>query len=116
HRLCSMGIDKVRKLADENNLLIYQAHPFRLGMKRAHPKFLDGVEVDNGNPRHNSKNELALEFARQNGLLMSSGSDFHRLEDIGTGGIILPEIPEDSRELVEMMRNSSNIRLITNDV
>ena len=40
--------------ADENNLLIYQAHPFRPYMIPM-PKYIHGVEVYNGNARHNSK-------------------------------------------------------------
>jgi histidinol phosphatase-like PHP family hydrolase len=112
--LCKLGIAKLRKLADQYNLLVYQAHPYRLGMKRANPEFLDGVEVFNGNPRHNSKNDLALKFARKHGLLMSSGSDFHRMEDAATGGVFLPSVPENSQELVKMLRKQKSIELIRN--
>ena len=44
----------LRRLATENDILIFQAHPYRPGLTRAMPGFLDGVEVFNGNPRHNS--------------------------------------------------------------
>ena len=46
-----------------------QAHPFRTGLTREDPALLDGVEVFNGNARHDSHNDDALRFARENGLL-----------------------------------------------
>jgi len=52
---------------------------------------IDGVEIYNGNPRHNSSNHLALEYARKNGLKMLSGSDFHQVQDAARGGIIVDE-------------------------
>ncbi len=113
HRICRMGLSKFRRLADENNLLIYQAHPYRIGMSRTDPKYLDGIEVFNGNPRHNSNNECALEYAQQNGLLMSSGSDFHRLEDVAAGGMLFPKLPENNAELVAMLKEATKERLIT---
>lgn len=36
-----------------------QAHPFRNGLKIVDPKHLDGIETYNGNPRHDSRNEIA---------------------------------------------------------
>lgn len=113
-KLCGMGLSKFRRLADENNLLIYQAHPFRVGMTRTDPKYLDGVEVFNGNPRHKSNNESALEFARKNGLHMSSGSDFHRPEDLAAGGMKFPELPDSNAGLVKMLKEAAIENLITN--
>lgn len=112
-RLCSMGLSKFNDLAHKNHLLIYQAHPYRMGMSRADPKLLDGIEVYNAHPRHNSRNDLALKFAKKNGLLMSSGSDMHRKEDFGRGGMMIPVIPENNAELTSVLRQNSDIKLIT---
>ncbi len=76
-------------LAHEHGWMVVQAHPFRPHLKRLDPALLDGVEVYNGNPRHQSRNETAQAFARQNGLLMLSGSDFHEWEDLARGGVFL---------------------------
>ncbi len=78
---------ELRRLADEYGFLIMQAHPYRIGMTRGVPGFLDGVEAVNGNPRHNSQNHLSRMYAEQHGLLMSSGSDAHQPEDVGMGGL-----------------------------
>ena len=66
---------ELRRLCDEQDILIVQSHPYRPGMTRGIPGFLDGVEAINGNPRHNSQNALTLQYAKQHGLLMTSGSD-----------------------------------------
>ena len=70
-------IPQLRALADREGLLLVQAHPFRTGLTREDPALLDGVEVFNGNARHDSHNDDALRFARENGLLFFSGSDHH---------------------------------------
>lgn len=79
--------EEVRRLADANDILIVQAHPYRPGLTRASAQFLDGVEVYNGNPRHHSQNPLARQYAAEQGLLCSSGSDAHQVEDIARGGL-----------------------------
>lgn len=102
-RLYCYPMEQVRRLCDENGLLLYQAHPFRPGMRREEPRLLNGVEVFNGNARHNSQNHLAYRFAKENGLLMLSGSDHHQTEDRGRGGIVLERMPQDERELAAML-------------
>lgn len=86
--LLDMNIKSFSRLAHKKGLLIFQAHPFRTGMKVTNPEYLDGVEIHNGNPRHNSRNEIAEHWARLNGLKASSGSDYHQEGDEAHGGII----------------------------
>lgn len=104
----------IRRLANENGILIFQAHPYRPGMTRAMPGFLDGVEVFNGNPRHNSQNDLALMYATQHHLLQSSGSDAHQVEDIGRGGLLTEERITDLESLTRILKEGS-AQLIRND-
>lgn len=85
--ILTMGLSAFSALAHENGLLIFQAHPFRIGMRITNPKLLDGVEVYNGNPRHDSSNDFAKAWAKKHGLLQSSGSDYHEREDVARGGM-----------------------------
>lgn len=39
---------RIKALCEQNGFLIYQAHPFRVGIRRTDPKNIDGVEVYNG--------------------------------------------------------------------
>ncbi len=106
------GIEKFAAKMKGTGIMIYQAHPFRQGVVPANPKFLDGVEVYNGNPRHESRNELAFEYAAKHSLKKISGSDFHRPEDLAHGGVVLPEAPSNSAEFAALLRAGRIIRLI----
>ncbi len=97
----------LRRFADAHDLLIVQAHPYRPGMTRGMPGFLDGVEAVNGNPRHNSQNDLSAMYAGQHGLLMSSGSDAHQPEDVGMGGLRTEERITDLSMLKKVLREGS---------
>ncbi|MCL2538903.1 MAG: PHP domain-containing protein [Oscillospiraceae bacterium] len=77
--------------------LLFQAHPCRSYCHPCDPGLLHGVEVFNGNTTHphNNNNDKALAFALSHPhLLLSSGSDFHGLADLGHGGVVLPETAE----------------------
>ena len=86
--LYDYDIGGFHKLMKRNGILVFQAHPFRDEITREGPRYLDGVEVFNANPRHNSYNVFAYDFAFENNLLMLAGSDTHRTEDVGRSGII----------------------------
>ena len=88
-------------LAHKNGFLVFQAHPFRVGMKVTNPKYLDGVEIFNGNPRHNSSNDIAEMWAKKYDLMVTSGSDYHEIGDLGTGGIWFNKEITDNKTLVE---------------
>jgi predicted metal-dependent phosphoesterase TrpH len=110
--LYKLGLEKFKKLAESNDLLIYQAHPFRSWIVPVDTKYLDGVEVFNGNPRQESANPLALSYANSNKLKMISGSDFHQIEDLALGGIVIPEAPENSLEFVKLLNSNKIIELL----
>lgn len=92
-----------RAWANEAGALVYQAHPFR-GRGPIDPSLLDGVEVYNGNQRHDSQNALAEEFARRHGLLALGGSDAHQDEDVARSGVLVSRVPETSRHLVRILQ------------
>ena len=92
------------ELARAHGWLFTQAHPFRKGIVPADPAFLEGVEVYNANPRHDSRNHLAKAFAAQHGLLPLGGSDLHQLGDEGRGGIVMKR-PMDIAGFVQNLRN-----------
>ena len=103
--LFHMGIAAFAPLAREAGALIVQAHPYRKKCTPAIACYLDGVEVCNRNPRHENLNERAEEYAALQGLLRTGGSDCHRTEDIGLGGILSRTLPEDGAALVQLLRS-----------
>ena len=111
--LYTLGLKKFKKLIEKENILIIQAHPFRMHMIVAAPEDIHGVEVYNGNARHNSHNELSLAFAKEHSLMMSSGSDFHELEDLARGGMGFDYEINTAAEFVKALRDRSALKLLS---
>lgn len=107
----TMGIAAFSPIARGQGALIVQAHPYRKKCTPAIACYLDGVEVQNLNPRHENHNERAVEYAQQFGLLGLAGSDCHRKEDIGVTGILTKELPSDSFGMMRLIR-SRNFQLM----
>ena len=109
--IIDMDIKSFSKLAHENGLLIYQAHPFRNEMTITRPKYLDGIEVYNGCVRHNSNNDIAEIWAEKYDLGKTSGSDFHELGDEARAGIITECEIKTNEDLIRVLK-SENYELI----
>ena len=78
-------------LAEKHNLFMYQTHPFREGITLGDPKLMHGAEVFNGHYNHVNNNEKAKEFCKKHNLIAISGTDYHLLDEVKTGGIYIPE-------------------------
>ncbi|PUU91112.1 PHP domain-containing protein [Halanaerobium sp.] len=107
--LHQLNLEKFKELTDSqsNKILIYQAHPYRKGMSPAADYLLDGLEVYNGNRRHDSQNEKAHNYAAEHQLKMISGSDFHENEDLARGGIVTQHKIEGIRDLLQILEFES---------
>lgn len=101
--LYRMTVSSFRPFADRHGLCFIQAHPYREGNEPVPTRYLHGLEVYNGNPRHDNGNEHAAASARRHGLLEVASSDYHRREDLGYGGIYFSERPGSSRGLGRQM-------------
>ncbi len=88
-------------------MFLVQAHPFRPGLRAQDSALLDGVEIYNGNPRHNSSNHLAREMALDGGFALISGSDAHQTEDVGRGGMEVPDGIGDSVALARWLHENA---------
>ena len=76
YKMLSFGIDRFySEYKNEKNIII-QAHPFRDGMLSVKRESLDGIEVFNMHPNHNSRIGLAAKSASDN-MITTCGSDFH---------------------------------------
>ena len=94
------------EFAETHGLLVYQAHPFRNGMTVTNPALGFGIEVKNGCPRHDSRNDIARAWADKFRLRGIAGSDFHRAEDVGQAGIESVSPVRSEAELVQVLREN----------
>ena len=108
--LYDYSMQQLRDICDKEDILLFKAHPFR-GVCDVDVTKLDGAEVYNGCPRHDSRNDLALSWAKEHNLIFSSGGDCHLPEDIGRAGIVSDILPENSLQLRDLLR-SGNYSLI----
>ena len=63
-----LKLEELSRRVREDGLMIFQAHPFRYGMTIKRETLLDGVEVFNGNPSHDSHNDVTELWAKNRGL------------------------------------------------
>ena len=93
-------------LAQKNDLIFIQAHPFRAGMIRSIPSHLDGCEIANGKDIGTDANEKAARWAEQNQFsIRTGGSDFHKPKDLATGGILTDRKILTNRDLKQILRS-----------
>jgi len=100
----------------EAGFLFLQAHPFRDFMQMVNPQHLDGIEVFNGNPSQDSRNDIARIWAERFGLIGTSGSDFHKIvEGAFAGGILTDEPITSNEQLLEILRSGDFEMIKDND-
>lgn len=110
--LMKLYTKKFYKLAKENNMLVVQAHPFRNSlMIRISTDYLDGAEVHNGKADLESNLKSAKWADEHNMAIRISGSDFHRPNNLATGGIITDEPIKTNDDLLRILR-SGNYEMI----
>lgn len=106
--LMAMTLEEVSDICRKNGMLLVQAHPFRRGMTVMDWNLLDGYEIFNGNPRHQSNNEIAKAWAKQhNKSIVLSGSDFHEIGDAYAGGVYFEKPITDNTELLNELRKGN---------
>lgn len=102
-----MGLRRFREFANDHGLLIIQAHPFRNNMTIVRPDYLDGIEIFNGNPRHDSRNDIAALWAEKYNFIATGGSDFHQEPDLKQGGLLTEQPVRTIDDLVRTLRSGS---------
>jgi len=107
-----LSTPELYSLMHENGFLMFQAHPFRFGLSPENPKYYDGIEIVNAQPRNDSRNNLALDFANMNDVLKIAGSDVHVLSDIGRSGLMLPDSINSTQDFIDYYRETEAIELI----
>ncbi|MDD4688722.1 MAG: PHP domain-containing protein [Eubacteriales bacterium] len=104
-----MTIETFSDIAHENDVLLFQAHPFRNYMTITDHNILDGIEVYNGCVRHMSRNDICEMWAKKYNLLRNSGSDAHHEDDWGRGGFITQQKITNNKQLVEEMKRKPQL-------
>lgn len=106
------GIEAFRREVLLPKSVFVQAHPFRNGMIECDPTLLDGIETFNMHPNHNSRVGIAVRYAAENNLkITTAGSDFHH-PDRGheaVSALRTKVIPKDSFHLAEILKSGDYV-------
>lgn len=105
--LLPYGLQNFRKTLSMPDSLLVQAHPRRDGMEAVDPALLDGVEIFNMHPNHNSRNGLTCAATKKEGFsIVTAGSDFHHPNKghEGLAALRVQNLPEDSFALASVMK------------
>lgn len=108
--LMTVSEKQIYRMCKERGYLVYQAHPFRPGIRRCNPDYIDGVEIYNGKTER-ALNEKARVWAKENHKLTVSGSDFHTVENLAKGGIITNIQINNNDDLLNLLK-TQNFELI----
>lgn len=103
--LLNDGLDNFYEKFKSQDTLLLQAHPFRDGMTRMNPKYLDGVETYNMHPHHNSRVALAAKYAKEHDFIVSAGTDFHHLGHEGMVAVLTKEELKTSHDVQKVLRS-----------
>ena len=106
--LLPFGVDNFRKVYSMPDSVFLQAHPFRDGMEAVNPEILDGIEVFNLHPNHNSRIGIASVYAREQGFgIITAGSDFHHKnrKHEGVSAILTKTLPEGSFDIADILKS-----------
>lgn len=114
YKMLPYGIDTFyREYKNEKNIII-QAHPFRNGMQSVKPESLDGIEVFNMHPNHNSRIGLAAKYANENNMIATCGSDFHHFGQECLCGILTKEPLKNSYDVSNVLKKQDYCMCISN--
>ena len=107
-RLNFLTLEELHALCQRNGALLIQAHPNRKGCHPAPFAHLDGYEAFNGNQRHDNHNDATAAMVEAlPGCIKTAGSDYHRVEDIGTAPIFTERRIETGEDLVRCLREGA---------
>lgn len=90
--------------------VLIQAHPFRDRMLRREPELMDGIEVFNMHPGHNSRVAQAAKLAASiPGCIKTVGTDFHHPGHQGLCALRVRQMPLDSFDMAAILRSGDYV-------
>lgn len=108
-KLLGIGITEFYKQYKNDRNVIVQAHPFRDGMLQIPLDSLDGYEVFNMHPGHNSRVGFAAKAMLGYGGIVTGGTDFHHVGHEGTCAMMTKAPITDSYRLAEVLKSGDYI-------
>lgn len=104
------GLKAFRTEVPLDKSVFVQAHPHRDGMEEVNPALLDGYEIFNMHPGHNSRVAISTCHSKNAGTkIFTVGSDYHHRNrgHEGVSALRTSILPEDSYALAEILKSGN---------
>ena len=110
------GFSAYREEVTLPNSVLVQAHPFRDRNAAREPELMDGIEVFNMHPGHNSRVAQAAKLAASiPGCIKTVGTDFHHPTHEGLCALRVRQMPETSFDLAAILRSGDYVFELAGD-
>ena len=98
------------------NGIVVQAHPLRKNINvLLDTKYLDGIELNSHTINEGPHTEEILKIAKANGLLVTSGGDFHNDAPRAKCGVYLPDDLNETMDIVNYLKNSVEYKMVVQE-
>ncbi len=103
--------ETVFKFCEEKDIVMVQAHPFRVeqGYDLADLDLMHGVEIYNSHNKFDSQFERITAIAEEHNKIKTSGGDFHEAETYAMTGMIVPDDISDQFMLRDYLKKGESI-------
>ena len=114
--LYDLEISELYELVHKYNGIVVQAHPLRKNINvLLDTKYLDGIELNSHTINEGPHTEEILEIAKANGLLVTSGGDFHNDAPRAKCGVYLPDNLNETMDIVNYLKNSIEYKMVVQE-
>lgn len=97
-------------------VLMIQAHPERVNMMEMGRDCVDGYEVFNMHPGHNSRVAVAARLHATHGGVVTGGTDLHHPGHEGSLFTCFAEMPQDEKDLVRLLKSGDYVFMMQDKV
>ena len=115
NKLLGVGIDEFYKRYKSEKNVIVQAHPFRDGMTQISLDSVDGYEVFNMHPGHNSRIAVAAKTIFGKNKIITGGTDYHHPNHEGMCAVLTKAPITDSYQLAKILQSGDYLLDIWGD-
>ncbi len=102
------------QLCEKSGVLLVQAHPCRGDTVFGDPRYMHGVEL-NATPHDIPTFSRIREFAKENGLFVTCGTDYHAVDRTYFGGIYVPTTCEKAEDVARYICENGGVTLFTEE-
>lgn len=114
--MLDLGIKEFYKQYKNEKNIIIQAHPFRDMITPVEYNSVDGYEVFNLHPGHNSRIGFAAQYAKAQGGIITAGTDYHHFNHEGMCAIITKEAVTNSVNLASILKNNDYLIEVSGNI